>query len=875
MNSKKFTRYLYFFLYVFLIFTRRETYSQDSSLIVTYRTDVNGYCLDRIRFWLVNEHQERSLYPRQNEYVSPTSCTQSTRKVVISSLTPGQYTIQFLIPHTDSFFAPIPPRTFVLHPGEMLKIDQDIKPHPRHTDEIALILPPHIPARVSLYSTRTEPIGIPVYPPYTILPEPALFSLQTSQPVRWQLISHNRVIYSATGPISNIPIPPGHRYHVKAERLPGFQLKIVPASFMAHENDSIHVELFYQREMGSIDLDFPFPNGETVVLTFASLEESREPVQVTLTSINGHITWHGGPYFIGDYLLSFQLPPSYFPLPPQKIHIKPGEQKIVLPPLTAKGSIEVKTDNPRATFTLLQVNGIQVAQGSGYVHTFKDLPPGEYVVQFASMDPSTSVAPPSQQISVAKESNTTVNVSYKRVGRLVISSNTDHFFVDIQPLDTQEAKIRREIFNRSQVVELPEGRYRVSYESSEGSLAPSPLEVSVTPFMTQTIYQTYEGKEIEGKERINKIEKTEKRTDTTGLTVTLNLTMGSFVVEDLSVDPPKITQYKGKTTFVPLALGHYRIVFDSIPTYETPSPQDVVLDETHRKISVDVSYKSTDMFVSVPAGLAIIGDPFNDSTTNERPAREENIQAFSIGVYEVTNEQYANWLTEAAYKGLIVVRADKPGFVFSREGVFLCKTLEANPLAQISVRRDSQGQLSFVSSLGKENYPVIEVSWYGANLYCQDKGYRLPSEAEWEKAAGMSLSQNGPLKRFKYGFGQDTIDRTWANYRDMSTPYSNLTVATTPVGFYNGTHLLPLSLTDQEQLLTHDAKSPVGAYDMSGNVWEWVSSWDELDPSKTHKVAKGGCYDSLAAGVRVSERLALDPSYSDIYTGFRVAKSLN
>lgn len=290
----------------------------------------------------------------------------------------------------------------------------------------------------------------------------------------------------------------------------------------------------------------------------------------------------------------------------------------------------------------------------------------------------------------------------------------------------------------------------------------------------------------------------------------------------------------------------------------------------------------TEQLAQVPAGKAIVGDPFKDDKGNESPPRIVDISTFKIGIYEVTNAQFAQWLNKALAEGKIKYNAD--GTVIDTDTNILFRTLAAEPLSNITFSPHAK-ENAFSSTPGKNKHPVIHVTWHGAALFCTENGCRLPTEAEWEKAAGMALSKgNDALKRYKYGFSQDAIDKSWANYKDNDDPIRKIKVNTTEVGFYNGKNILPLQGKDHHQKQTHNARSPVGAYDMSGNVWEWTNDWfsndafksvPEKDPkgplTGTHKVAKGGCYDSLPDGVRVSERLAAPADYSDEFTGFRVA----
>lgn len=284
----------------------------------------------------------------------------------------------------------------------------------------------------------------------------------------------------------------------------------------------------------------------------------------------------------------------------------------------------------------------------------------------------------------------------------------------------------------------------------------------------------------------------------------------------------------------------------------------------------------------LPGGKSILGDALNETEINALPRKDVEISAFSIRTHEITNSEYAYWLTQGVRKNAIVCASEgmNKGVAFDLDGHILCKSNAGEPLSQIRQFFDDDQNIRFAPLEGKDTFPVIFVTWYGAEAFCQDQGGRLPTEAEWEKAAAVQNETNaGPLRKYRYGFSKDTIDPSWANYKSTDAPIGQIKVKTTPVGFYNGFNNLTASLT------TKNAKSPCGAYDMSGNVWEWVSDWysdgysadfsatNPQGPSQgTTKVAKGGCFDSLAAGVRSAERLALPLDYCDAFTGFRMAK---
>ena len=190
------------------------------------------------------------------------------------------------------------------------------------------------------------------------------------------------------------------------------------------------------------------------------------------------------------------------------------------------------------------------------------------------------------------------------------------------------------------------------------------------------------------------------------------------------------------------------------------------------------------------------------------------IEGFEIGKYPVTVVEYRRFVEDEGYREK---RWWKEGGVGER----------AEP-GEWEWQKDHP------------NRPVTSVSWYEASAYAAWAGARLPSEAEWERAA------RGTEGR-EYPWGCEKPDANRANYRPRGP--SNAT----PVGLYPA------------------GGTPEGIMDMAGNVWEWVENSE--DQGKL-RVLRGGSWENDAAGLRAEVRGRGDPgSWSDHF-GFRIARSV-
>jgi formylglycine-generating enzyme required for sulfatase activity len=230
-------------------------------------------------------------------------------------------------------------------------------------------------------------------------------------------------------------------------------------------------------------------------------------------------------------------------------------------------------------------------------------------------------------------------------------------------------------------------------------------------------------------------------------------------------------------------------------------------------------YRPVDMenyWVTIPAGEFQMGS--ENGNDDEKPVHTVYLDTYQIGKYEVTNRQYAQCV--------------KAGICPGKE-------------------------------YGADRHPVVNVTWEDAKAFCEWAGGRLPTEAEWEKAA--SWDDTAKAKR-TYPWGE-AIDCSYANYSGENDGTGFCVGDTTIVG------------------VEVDGRSPYGLFEMAGNVWEWTSSlyisypYDVDDgredmSSADPRVLRGGSWITPSYDTRTALRSSASPTFINPFVGFRCSRSL-
>ena len=318
---------------------------------------------------------------------------------------------------------------------------------------------------------------------------------------------------------------------------------------------------------------------------------------------------------------------------------------------------------------------------------------------------------------------------------------------------------------------------------------------------------------------------------------------------------------------------------------------------SHEKL--DVNLKE---MVLIPGGRFSMGGDDDQAWRDEYPKHMVVVDSFWMDVHEVTNAQFSAFVEATGYLTTAEKAVDweeikkelPPGtpkpdasqlapaslvFVPTDKPVSLLDVSQWWQWRQGANWRQPEGPGS--SIVGKDNHPVVHVSWFDAVAYCDWVGKRLPTEAEWEYAS------RGGLTDAVYAWGNEDLSsgKPKANTWEGAFPYRN----DKSDGFY---------FTAPVQ--SYQANN-YGLYDVAGNVWEWCAdlyhedyyktlagktthnpqgpktSYDSNEPYALKRVSRGGsflCHESYCSGYRNSMRMKTTPDTGSMHTGFRAVVSL-
>ncbi len=300
----------------------------------------------------------------------------------------------------------------------------------------------------------------------------------------------------------------------------------------------------------------------------------------------------------------------------------------------------------------------------------------------------------------------------------------------------------------------------------------------------------------------------------------------------------------------------------------------------------------------ISGGKFVMGDDGSDARSDEAPLHPVQVDGFWMDATEVTNAEFGKFVEATGYVTTAeqvpdieeIMKQLPPGTPPPPKELLVAGSLVFNETAGAVSLDDVAQWWSWTpdadwrhpegpkSSLkGRENHPVVHVSWYDAQAYAEWAGRRLPNEAEWEFAA------RGNRTRQSYPWGDEspTEGSSKANIWQGSFPNNN----TTRDGFARTAPVKSFPPNDY------------GLYDMAGNVWEWCSDWyrhdyyrglkanglslnptgplrsfDPYEPTVPKRVQRGGsflCHESYCSSYRVSARMKTSPDTGLAHSGFR------
>ncbi|MEB3355228.1 MAG: ergothioneine biosynthesis protein EgtB [Synechococcales bacterium] len=258
--------------------------------------------------------------------------------------------------------------------------------------------------------------------------------------------------------------------------------------------------------------------------------------------------------------------------------------------------------------------------------------------------------------------------------------------------------------------------------------------------------------------------------------------------------------------------------------------------------------------IAVPKGPVQLGSNALDALDNERPAHQVYLEDYTIDRYPVTCRDFRYFMTAGGYQD---------ARWWSEEG---WRWLQHHPVSQ---------PLYWSDHAEWDDHPVYGVSWYEADAYARFVGKRLPTEAEWEKAARWCPS-------FLTSPADSGLDEGTTAPDGSSYPWGNMAVSPQHCNYSHWVgHTTPVYTYP-------DGRSALGCEDLLGNVWEWTADWFAPYPGFTpypyvgyssayfdgqHRVLRGGSWATRPWALRSTFRNWYHPWVRQVFAGFRCAWS--
>lgn len=332
-----------------------------------------------------------------------------------------------------------------------------------------------------------------------------------------------------------------------------------------------------------------------------------------------------------------------------------------------------------------------------------------------------------------------------------------------------------------------------------------------------------------------------------------------------------------------------------IPVCHVPIPNRLKHVKSTRPIP---TLKSHTGMKRIPAGVFFMGSHDAQGRADEYPVHQVQVKAFWMDETEVTNAAFAAFVKSTGY----ITTAEKvidwaelakqvpKGTPKPADSLLAPSSLVFVPTTGLVDLKDYSQWWTFKRGanwqhpkgpgstiIGRENHPVVHVSWDDAAAYARWAGKRLPTEAEWEWAA------RGGLKNKIYPWGNESVN---------TPPYK--------ANSFQGSFPVEDQALDGFKTTTAPVKSfqanGYGLYDTAGNVWEWCTDWyrhdyyrksisinpkgpassyDPDEPGVPKRVMRGGsflCNDGYCSSYRSSARMKSSPDSGLQHTGFRCVK---